>query len=159
MGRIWKPSLLAAIAIACSVSAARAADPPSDLCSLLPASDVSRIVGKAYGSPQSSTAPRPYANTNSGTDCSYSPSGAGSQLLFRTYVDNSPSQATDLFARLKMFYSPPTPVAGIGDEAYFDPQHAIHVRKGKVRYYLQLGKQSSAEGPLKDLANLVAGKI
>ena len=156
VGRIGKLSLSAAIviAVACSASGAHAADLPSDLCSLLPVSDVSRIVGKAYGGPQSSTAPRPYANTNAGTDCSYTPN-----LLFRIYVDDSPAQATDLFARLKMFYGPPTPVEGIGDEAYFDARHAIHIRKGKVRYYLQLGNQSSAEKPLKDLANLVAGKL
>ncbi|MGD0156624.1 MAG: hypothetical protein ABSB50_11025 [Terracidiphilus sp.] len=161
MGYIRKPSLLVAIviAVACSAPVAPAAGLPSDLCSLLSAADVSGIVGSAYGAAQSSVAPAPFAGTNTGTDCYYSAKGAGHQLWFRIYVDDSPAQATDLFARLKMFYSPPTPVAGIGDEAYFDPSHAIHVRKGKVRYYLDLGNQSSAESALHNLASLVAGKL
>jgi hypothetical protein len=58
-----------------------------------------------------------------------------------------------------MFYSPPTPVADLGDEAYFDPQHAIHVRKGKVPYYLALGKDPAVEQSLKDLATQVAGRL
>lgn len=161
MARVVKPSLFVAtvFAVASAAWPVGAAGLPADLCSLLPAADVSKIVGNAYGAPQSSTAPAPYANTNTGTDCNYAPNGSGDQLLFRIYVDNSIAQATDLFARLKMFYSPPTPVAGIGDDTYFDPQHAIHVRKGQVRYYLQLGRNASNEKPLKDLASLVAGKL
>ena len=156
-----KSSLLAAFFLAAFPAAqlAKAAEPPADLCTLLSAADVGRIVGKPYKAPESSVAPRPYANTNAGTDCSYSPSGAGDELMFRAYVDNSPAQATELHAKLKMFYSPATPVPGVGDEAYFDPEHAIHVRKGKVRYYLNLGDDAAVEKPLKELASLVAGKL
>ena len=78
-------------------------------------------------------------------------------------MDPSPSASSELFAKLKMFYSPPTPVAGIGDEAYLDPDHAIHVRKGKVRYYLNLSPISSftpaIEKQIKDLATKVAGQL
>ena len=141
-----------------AVPFARAAEPPSDLCSLLSAAEVSKTLGPTYDSPTKRVAPRPFANTNEGTDCHYSAKG-GTTLWFRAYVDPSPSEAKELFAKLKMFYSPPTPVAGLGDEAYFDPQHAIHVRKGKVRYYLALGKDPAAEQPLKDLATQVAGRL
>ena len=79
--------------------------------------------------------------------------------MVRAYVDPSPSEAKELFAKLKMFYSPPTLVAGLRDEAYFDPQHAIHVRKGKVRYYLALRNDPTAEQSLKDLATQVAGRL
>lgn len=121
------------------VQPARAAGLPADLCSLLPASDVSKTLGQPYDAPQESVAPPPFAKTNTGTDCNYQSKGASAgKLWFRVYVDPSPSAATDLFARLKAFYSPPTAVPHLGNEAYFDPEHALHVRKGKVRFYLNL---------------------
>lgn len=143
----------------CSIRPAKAAEPPADLCSLLPAADVNKILGQTYSGPQKSEAPRPFANTATGTDCNYA--SKNGKLWFRAYVDSSPSQATELFARLKVFYSPPTPVAGIGDEAYFDSQHAIHVRKGKVRYYLNLtpAKSPDIEKQVKDLATRVATQL
>jgi hypothetical protein len=137
------------LAATCAVHAGTTA--PADPCSLLPAADVSTTLGGSYGAPSTSVAPRPYANTVEGTDCHY-----GSDLLFRIYFDPSPAAATDLFAKLKMFYSPPTPVPGLGDEAYFDPQHGLHVRKGNVRYYLSGGKD---ETKLTALGQLVAGKL
>lgn len=161
MAGFMKSLLAAATLLAASVilPTARAANAPSDPCTMLGAADVSRIVGEAYNASRSSTAPRPFADTNTGTDCNYSPKGAGDQLLFRIYFDNSPAQASDLHARLKLFYSPATPVSGVGDEAYFDPKNAIHVRKGNVRYYLQLGKGASTVKPIEELAALVAGKL
>jgi hypothetical protein len=137
---------------------ARATEPPPDLCSLLPAAQVSKTLGRTYDSPVKSVAPRPYANTAEGTDCNYSAKG-GTNLLFRAYVDPSPSAAKELFAKLKIFYSPPTAVPDLGDEAYFDPKHAIHVRKGKVRFYLALRDDPAAEKPLKDLATQVVGRL
>jgi hypothetical protein len=102
---------------------------------------VSKAFGQAFNAPTKSVAPRPYANTAGGTDCSYS-TKHGSELLFRAYVDPSPSAATELHAKLKVCYSPSVPAPGVGDEAYFDRDHAIHVRKGKVRYYLSRSLRS-----------------
>ena len=158
MPHLSKLSLIAAtLLVTTSGISARAAEPPSDLCSLLPAAEVSKTLGRAYDSPQKSVAPRPFANTAAGTDCNYL--AKGSKLWFRAYVDPSPSAASDLFAKLSKFYGPQTPITGVGDEAYFDPQHAIHVRKGKVRFYLNLGEDAAAEKPLKDLASQVAGRL
>jgi hypothetical protein len=162
MAHLRKLSLIAAtfLVTACAIQSARAAEPPSDLCSLLPAAELSKALGRTYDSPQKSVAPRPFANTAEGTDCNYS--AKGSKLWFRAYVDPSPAAAADLFAKLGRFYSPQTPVAGVGDEAYFDPQHAIHVRKGKVRFYLNLAPVDSAptvEKQLKDLASRVSGRL
>ena len=162
MVHLRKLSLIAAafLVTTCAVHSAKAAEPPADLCSLLPAAEVSKILGQAYDSPQKSVAPRPYANTAMGTDCNYL--AKGSKLWFRAYVDPSPSAAADLFAKLGKFYSPQTPVAGLGDEAYFDPEHALHVRKGKVRFYLNLDPVNSAptvEKQLKELAGGVAGRL
>ena len=162
MAHFSKLSLIAAtlLVVTCAVRPARATEPPSDLCSLLPAAEVSKTLGRAYDAPQKSVAPRPYANTATGTDCNYL--AKDSKLWFRAYVDPSPSAAADLFARLGKFYNPQTPVAGLGDEAYFDPQHALHVRKGKVRFYLNLDPVNSAptvEKQLKELAGRAAGRL
>jgi hypothetical protein len=151
-----KASLIVAsmLAAVCSAPLALAATAPADPCSLLSAAQVSTAMGTTYAAPQQSVAPRPFANTVQGTDCTYS--GAGGSLLFRIYFDPSPEAATELFAKLKMFYSPPTPVPGLGDEAYFDPRHGIHVRKGNVRFFLSAGKD---EKPLTNLATQVAGQL
>jgi hypothetical protein len=111
-------SLIAAIFLVtnCVVHSARAAEPPADVCSLLPAAEVNTTLGQAYNSPQKSVAPRPFANTAEGTDCSYRPKGATqSTLLFRAYFDPSPSAAADLFTRLSKFYGTPTPIAGLAE--------------------------------------------
>ena len=144
----------------CAVLPAKASEPPADLCSLLPAAEVSKTLGRGFDSPQKSVAPRPYANTATGTDCNYL--AKGSKLWFRAYVDPSPSAAAELFAKLSLFYAPNTPVAGLGDEAYFDKIHALHVRKGKVRFYLNLEPMNftpAIERQLKDLASRVAGQL
>jgi len=154
-------SLIAALLVAstCAVRSASAAEPPADLCALLPAADISKTLGQAFGAPEKTVAPRPFAGTNEGTDCRYR-SKTGSKLWFRAYVDSSPAAAKDLFARLSAFYAPPAPVKGLGDEAYFDPQHALHVRKGKVRFYINLSPmEASKEKQLSDLGSAVAGRL
>jgi hypothetical protein len=143
----------------CAARSATANEPPADLCSLLPAADVSKALGHAYDAPQKSVAPRPYANTAQGADCQYmrSKDPRNRKLFFRAYVDPSPAAATDLFARLGMFYSPKSPVAGLGDEAYFDRDHGLHVRKGKVRFYLTM--DDFDEKQMKVLASEVVGRL
>jgi hypothetical protein len=136
---------------------ARAATAPSDPCSLLTAADVSKSMGQTYGAPEKTVAPRPYANTVQGTDCHYSASNGGGELLFRIYFDPSAADAASLFAKLKFFYSPPTPVPGLGDEAYFDPNHGLHVCKGNVRFFLNLGDNTDSQ--LKAIASLIAGRV
>jgi hypothetical protein len=164
MTPLRKFSLIAAtfLVTTFAVQAARAGEPPSDLCALLPAADVNKILGKAYGSPEKSVAPRPFAGTNTGTDCNYRSQG-GSKLWFRAYVDPSPAAAAELFARLSKFYGPPTPIKGLGDQAYFDAQHALHARKGKVRIYIKLDPLGdftpAREKQLKDLAGAVLGRL
>ena len=141
---------------------AKAGEPPSDLCSLLPAADVSKTLGQTYGAPENTVAPRPFPGTNTGTDCKYHAKN-GSQLWFRIYVDPSPVAAADLFSRLSKFYGTPKPVKGLGDEAYFDQEDAIHVRKGKVRFYINLSPMPTfnptAEKQIRSLASLIAGKL
>jgi hypothetical protein len=160
MARLRKLSLIAAALFLtiCIVPPANAAEPPADLCSLLSAADISKALGQTFGAPKKSVAPRPFAGTNEGTDCNYH--AKGSKLWFRAYVDPAPAAAKELFAKLAMFYAPPTPVKGLGDEAYFDPQHALHVRKGKVRFYINLSPmEASKEKQLQDLGSAVVGRL
>jgi hypothetical protein len=163
MAHFRKPSLMATIFLVsiCAVHSVQAAEPPGDLCSLLPAAEVSKTLGRAYDSPQKTVAPRPFPNTATGTDCNYSASG--SKLWFRAYVDPSSSAAADLFAKLSKFYGTPTPITGLGDEAYFDQDHALHVRKGKVRFYINLDPigtfTPAIEKQLKELANRVTSRL
>lgn len=163
MNQIRRISLIASAGLlsACLSPTAKAAnEPPADLCALLPAADVSKILGRSFDPPEKSVAPRPYANTAQGTDCHYS--AKGSNLWFRAYVDPSPAAATELFDKLGMFYQPQTPVAGLADEAYFDREHALHVRKGKVRFYLNLGVtrfSPAVEKQIKDLAEKVISQL
>lgn len=159
MARFGEALLFAAVLVgaAAMVPRVRAATAPADPCSLLTAAEVSKSVGQTFGAPEKSVAPRPYANTVQGTDCHYRASNGSGELLFRIYFDTSAAEATDLFAKLKMFYSPPTPVAGVGDETYFDPRHGLHARKGNVRFFLSLGDHTDRQ--LEDLATLIAGRI
>src|SRR6202140_5558453 len=159
LSKLW---LIAAnlLVTTCAVFPARATEPPDDLCSLLPAAEVSKTLGRAYDSPQKSVAPRPIANTATGTDCNYL--AHGSKLWFRAYVDPSPSAAADLFAKLSKFYGKQTPITGLGDEAYFDEKHGLHVRKGKVRFYINLEPMDftpAIEKQLKDLSSRVTGRL
>ncbi len=165
MGYLSRPSLAATTFLTTffAVQPGWATQAPVDPCSLLSAAAVSKTLGVNYGAAQKSVAPRPYQNSVTGTDCTFSPDGAGKDLLFRVYFDPSTADATGLFAKLKMFYSPPTPVPGIGDEAYSDPQHGLHVRKGNVRFFLSLGNVDdftpANQAQLTTLAGQVAGQL
>ena len=157
MTRFMKAMLSAAALFAvCLIAAsAHATTEPPDPCSLLTPAQVGSALGSTYTAPTKSVAPRPYANSVPGTDCRYN---GRNQLWFRIYYDGSASDATTLFAKLKMFYSPNIPASGIGDEAYFDKHGALHVRKGNVRFYLDAGtdKQQAA---LTKLGQMVAGEL
>jgi hypothetical protein len=146
--------LAVALGFAATVVAAHAATAPADPCTLLSAAEVSRGLSGSYAPPEESVAPAPFAHTAQGKDCHYR-SMAG-ELLFRIYFDPSAGDATSLFAQLKMFYGPPKAVPGVGDEAYFDSRHGLHVRKGNVRFFLQ---GSGSDERLTDLAHTVAGKL
>jgi hypothetical protein len=164
MAHLNKLSLIAAtfIVTTCALRSAWATEPPADLCSLLPAAELSKTLGQTYDAPQRSIAPRPFPNTPEGTDCTYkrSKDPRERKLVFRAYVDPSPSAAADLFARLSKFFGPPTPITGVGDQAYFDKHHGLHVLTGKVRFYIAMDDFTPAiEKQLEDLASQVAGRL
>ena len=136
-------------------ASAHAATEPPDPCSLLTLAQVGSVMRAPYTAPAKSVAPLPYANSGPGKDCRYN---GRNPLLFRIYYDGSASVATALFAKVKPFFIPNTPASGIGDEAYFDHEGALHARKGNVRFYLDIGtdKQPAA---LTKLGEIVAGEL
>jgi len=141
-----------------------AKDPPSDPCSLLPATQVAKVLEQPFGPATKTAAPAAAFDRVTGTDCTYQTAkGNSRRLLFRIYVDPSIAVAKDAFAKLSNFFGPNRAVTGNWDAAYFDANHAIHVQKGKARYYLSLSPTgadaSRAEKQLTDLATWVAGQL
>jgi len=134
---------------------ASAASAPADPCSLLPAATVSGMLGDTYGAPQKSVAPRPFPNTVEGTDCHYATSSGRHELLFRVYFDHSVAEATQLHAKLKMWFGAHSTPATVGDEAYIDANHALHVRKGNVRFFLDGADQNR----LTAVGNAIASQL
>ena len=129
----WMIAVFSVVAL--SAPLAKAADVPADACSLLPIAVVNKTLNGKYSGPEKKTAPAPFRNTAEGTDCTYK--SGGEILLFRIYVDASPDAAKDLFAKLKQYFGEgSTAVADLGDEAYVDQNHGLHVRKGKVRFFI-----------------------
>ncbi len=138
-----------------------ATDAPADPCSLLTDAQVSSVLAEKYGAPQKSVAPRPFVKTAQGTDCQYKAASGKDQVLFRVYFDASAAQATELHARLKMFFGKGSTSASVGDEAYVDRSDAIHVRKGNVRYFLTISHGNTPGGreQILALAAQVAGEL
>jgi hypothetical protein len=166
MDYLHKFSVIAAVFLAssCWAQSATATEPSSDLCALLPASHVSSVLGTAYDSPQESVAPRFSAGTVTGTDCNYQPQDAeAAKLLFQGYVDPSSQDTSWLFLRKSKFYKTTTPVPGLGDEAYFDDAHGLHVRKGKARLFFNLAPvgtfSAEKEKQMKALASGVIAQL
>jgi hypothetical protein len=163
MARVQPRTLIAAsfLAAAFAAPAAWSATAPADACSLLPPSVVSKEIGRPFGTPERGVAPRPYANTARGTDCYYH--AHRGTLMFRIYFDASPDQAKDLFARLQMFFGSGPHVSGVGDETYFDSKHALHERKGNVRFYLELSgveePVAAKEKQLTSIARAIGGRL
>jgi hypothetical protein len=157
MKSLVKPMLpAAALFAACLFAAsARAATEPPDPCSLLTPAQLAGVLRATYTGPSKSEAPRPYPNSGPGTDCRYK---GRNDLMFRIYFDGSAGDATALFAKVKPFFAPNTEASGIGDEAYFDNEGALHVRKGNVRFYLNAGT-NKLQDALTKLGGIVAGQL
>jgi hypothetical protein len=144
--------------------ALQAKDPPSDACAMLPVDQLAKVLEQPFGSPMKTVAPAAFSGSPTGTDCTYqSGKGSARQILFRIYVESSPAAAKETFDKLSPYYGPNRAVAGNWDTAYLDSRHAIHVQKGKVRYYLNLdpigADTTKAEKQVKDLATWVAGQL
>ena len=135
---------------------------PADACTLLPATQVAKVLNQTFGSPSRTWAPVVAPSTVRGTDCNYRTRN-GTEFLFRIYAEPSVDVAKATFTKLSTRFGPNKTVDGNWDEAYFDARHSLHVRKGKERYFLRLKPLGTdadqAEKQLKDLATSVAGQL
>lgn len=133
------------------------AAPQASGCSMLTPAQIQNVLGHPFGSPTETKAPPAYAKQSWGSNCRYSAqNGAHMTVTFIVYVDSSPTEAKQTFDKLSVWYTPKSrPI--VGDSAYMDAHGAIHVLKGKVRYFLYIDPES--EKHVKDLAASIAGRI
>ena len=159
-----RTAMLLTLGLFFSNQALLAKDPPSDVCTMLSVDQLAKVLGQPYHSTTKREAPAVFRNSPPGTDCSYEATKPPSRtLLFRIYVESSPDAAQQTFNKFRPYSGPSTSVTGNWDNAYIDQEHAIHVQKGKARYYLTLdpirADKAKAEKQLQDLAAWVAGQL
>jgi hypothetical protein len=142
---------------------AAAKDLPSDICSLLAPQQLQKTLGQPFGGAQKNTAPPAYSGQPAGTNCDYAGQKNGSQVVtLIVYVDRSQAEAKETFEKLSAWYPATSKPLGIGDSAYIDKNHAIHVLKGSVRYFISVSSQdpgAAREKQVQDLATSVAAQI
>ena len=121
------------------------------------------IRDRPFGAPEKSTAPAAYRGQPSGTNCNFSDQKSGSQgVRFIVYVDRSPAEAKQTFEKLSVFFPAESKPSGIGDSAYIDDDHAVHVLKGNVRFFINVCSDASdttREKQARDLAIAVAAQV
>lgn len=132
-----------------------------DPCSYLTPDQLAKeFVGVTFAQPKRTTATPAFSGQAPGTQCDY----AGTQsydVQLILYVDGSPAEAKTTFERLSAFYPSISKPSGIGDQAYIDKSHAIHVLKGKVRFYIAISHGADAKREEQDraLASSIAAKL
>ncbi len=138
--------IITTLVCALTTSVALAKDPPADLCSLLTTAQLEKTLGVRFAAPEKTVAPAPFMNIPPGAQCEYKAEGRSSiKVSFIAYADPSPAVAKQTFDRLSMWYAPKSKPK-VGDAAYFDKDDAIHVLKGRVRYFISIESAGSSEG-------------
>lgn len=133
------------------------AAPSANGCSLLTPAQIQKILGQPFGAPGESKMPPAYGKQPWGTQCQYdSQKGPNTKVTFIVYIEQTTAAAKQTFDKLSMWF-PAKSNPAIGDAAYMDNSHAIHVLKGKVRYYISIDPAN--EKQVKDLAASVAARI
>ena len=155
--------MLLVVAFPFTKDVTRAASLPADMCSLLTPAQLQKTLQQPFGGPIKSTATPAYSGQPAGTHCEYrSQSRPPRTVILIVYVDRSAPEARQTFEKLSAFYPANSKPSGIGDSAYIDKDHAIHVLKNNVRYYISIGASNLTpenEKQLKDLSMAVATQI
>jgi len=154
--------LLAAFPAHFSAKAAPRNAVPSDVCSLLTADQLKKTLGVTFDAPQKSVFPAVYMGQSDGTQCNYEAGRTGVRFIF--YSDHSAAEAKQTFTSLIGFFPAKSKPSGIGDDAYLDSDHALHVLKGNYRFFISVSGPSSlsdatAEKDEEDLAKAVAAQL
>lgn len=136
------------------VACATVAHAQSDPCSWITPAQLTKELGvkQPYAAPQKSEAIPAYRGQNPGTNCVFSGS-PGVRLV--VYTDRSAAEAKQTFeSMMGSFYKVASKPSDLGDEAYFDTRHGLHVLKGKTRFFLEisLSDHTAAEQHAHNLA-------
>jgi hypothetical protein len=145
-----------------SVRAAPANAAPSDACALLAADQLKKTLGKTFDAPEKSVFPAVYMGQSDGTQCNYHAGSTGVSFIF--YSDRSASEAKQTFNSLTGMFPAKSKPTGIGDQAYLDNDHALHVLKGNYRFFISVSESSSVSDATKekqeeDLATAVVAQL
>lgn len=133
------------------------AAPSAGGCSMLTPTQIQKVLGQPFGAPTETKASPAYAGQSWGSNCRYiSQQGPHVAVEFIVYVDATPTDARQTFQKLSLWF-PAKSKPPIGDSAYIGSNGAIHVLKGKVRYYIAIDPSNEKE--TKDLAASIAGRI
>lgn len=133
------------------------AAPAASGCSMLTPAQIEKVLGQPFGKPTESKWPPAYGMRPWGTQCQYnSQKSPVIKVTFIVYIEQTAAQAKQTFDKLSMWF-PATSKPAIGDAAYMDKSHAIHVLKGKVRYYISIDPANEKQA--KDLAASIAARI
>ncbi|HEV2224865.1 MAG TPA: hypothetical protein VGR84_17875 [Candidatus Acidoferrales bacterium] len=157
----WKSkgTVILAAFFLCALSGSQAsyAAPPADNCALLTPAQIQKVLGQPFGAPGESKWPPAYGKQPWGTQCQYnSQKGPDTKVTFIVYFEQTAAVAKQTFDKLSMWF-PAKSKPAIGDSAYMDNSHAIHVLKGKVRYYISIDPANEKQA--KDLAASIAARI
>lgn len=148
--------LIGALVLATAgVPAARAS---ANECSPLTPVQIQKVLGQPFGEPNKAQAPPAFGKQPWGKHCTYgSQNGTHVTVDFIIYTDASAAEAKQTFDRLMIWFPAKSKPSGIGDSAYIDSRGAIHVLKGKTRYFLSINPGN--ENQLKDLASSLATQL
>ena len=152
--------LILIVALVMTVGSVRPAKAASqaDQCSMLTPNQIQSVIGKPFGAPETTQASPAFGKQPWGLNCRYSSQSGGHVIVsLIVYVEASASDAKQTFDKLMMWYQVRSRPSGIGNSAYIDSRGAIHVLKGKTRYFIQLDPGN--EDQLKALAISVAQRI
>jgi hypothetical protein len=141
-------------------SPAWAKEPPSDLCSLLTPAQLEKTIGRPFTIAEKKAAPPAFRNQPEGMNCGFSSTNKGAQIhvTLIAYADPSAAEAKQNFDTLSRWFKPKSTPA-IGDSAYIDREGAIHVLKGKVRFYIEVEPIRPMEKQQNDLAIFVSNEL
>jgi hypothetical protein len=152
--------LILIVALVMAVGSVRPANAASraDQCSMLTPDQIQSVIGRPFGTPETTQAAPAFGKQPWGSNCRYSSQSGGHVIVsFIVYVEASASEAKQTFDKLMTWYQVKSRPTGIGDSAYIDSQGAIHVLKGKTRYFIRL--EPGDEKQLKALGVSVAQRI
>ena len=120
------------------VACASVAHAQSDPCSwITPAQLTKEFGGKPFTAPEKTEAIPAYRGQNPGTQCVFK---GGTDVRLIVYTDRSAAEAKQTFeSMMGSFYKIASKPSDLGDEAYIDTSHGLHVLKGKTRFFVDVG--------------------